>query len=337
MKINTKNTIKVLSGLALVSTVAGVTTNTADAKTYKPEVRYDNGKYFIKTSDESAKGKSVGFLINQNITSDPYYLYNVIPNYQNQEVEISRMTGLGKEENIEENRLVSIKDSEGSVIPDRELEDISDEEFNKKKSEYYKEVSGGAITIKDAMKKETTSKPQEAPQSSPSDKPEEELKETSQPKPQDRPKTEPKETSQPKPQDGPKTEPKGTPQPETQDGPKTEPKGTPQPKPQDEPKPEPKSKLQEDLNRKTEEGSSTNLQLESQDSGLNIFGQNKDSKKEDESKKQESATLTNFDTKVVSKESVKKLANTGLNTSSYALLVSVVGLLGALALRRKNR
>lgn len=305
MKINTKNTIKVLSGLALVSTVAGVTTNTADAKTYKPEVRYDNGKYFIKTSDESAKGKLVGFLINQNITSDPYYLYNVIPNYQNQEVEISRMTGLGKEENIEENRLVSIKDSEGSVIPDRELEDISDEEFNKKKSAYYKEVSGGAITIKDAMKKETTSKPQEVPQSSPSDKPEEEPKETSQPKPQD--------------------------------GPKTEPKGTPQPKPQDEPKPEPKSKLQEDLNRITEEGSSTNLQLESQDSGLNIFGQNKNSKKEDESKKQGSVTLTKFDTKVVSKESVKNLANTGLNTSSYALLVSVVGLLGVIALRRKNR
>ena len=335
MKINTKNTIKVLSGLALVSAVAGVTTNTADAKTYKPEVRYDNGKYFVKTSDESAKGKILSFHINQKSTEYPYYIYNIVRDYKNQEIEIEK-------ENIEtttgevltENRTIAIQDTE-KEYPDREFTEKA--EYEKKIKEYYAETASGAITIKDAIKKETTSKPQEVPQSSPSDKQEEELKETSQPKPQDGLKTEPKETSQPKPQDGPKTEPKGTPQPETQDGPKTEPKGTPQPKPQDEPKPKPKSKLQEDLNRKTEEGSSTNLQLESQDSGLNIFGQNKDSKKEDESKKQESATLTNFDTKVVSKESVKKLANTGLNTSSYALLVSVVGLLGALALRRKNR
>ena len=77
--------------------------------------------------------------------------------------------------------------------------------------------------------------------------------------------------------------------------------------------------------------------MEQQGSGLNIFGQNKNSKKEDESKKQESVTLTKFDTEVVSKESVKNLANTGLHTSSYALLASVVGLVGVIVLRRKNR
>ena len=318
MKINTKNTIKVLSGLALVSTVAGVTTNTADAKTYKPEVRYDNGKYFVKTSDEAAKGKLLSFHINQNSTEYPYYIYNIVRNYKNQEIEIEK-------ENIEtttgevltENRTIAIQDTE-KEYPDREITEKA--EYEKKIKEYYAETAAGAITIKDAMKKETASKPEEAPQSSLVEKPE----------------TEPKETLQPKPQDGPKTEP--------QSKPEEKPNVKPEPKPLGDldGKSQPKPKPQEDLNRKTEESSSANIQsksqeLEQQGSGLNIFGQNKNSKKEDESKKKESVTLTKFDTEVVSKESVKNLANTGLHTSSYALLASVVGLVGVIVLRRKNR
>lgn len=352
MKINTKNTIKVLSGLALVSAVAGVTTNTADAKTYKPEVRYDNGKYFVKTSDESAKGKILSFHINQKSTEYPYYIYNIVRDYKNQEIEIEK-------ENIEtttgevltENRTIAIQDTE-KEYPDREFTEKA--EYEKKIKEYYAETAAGAITIKDAMKKETASKPEEAPQSPLVEKPKTEPKETTQPKPQDGPKTEPQskpeEAPQSSPSDKPEGESKETPQPRPQDGLKTEPQSKSEEKTNVEPelKPlgdldgKPQQKSQEDSNRKTEESSSVNIQsksqeLEQQGSGLNIFGQNKNSKKEDESKKQESVTLTKFDTKVVSKESVKNLANTGLNTSSYALLVSVVGLLGVIALRRKNR
>ena len=302
MKINTKNTIKVLSGLALVSTVAGVTTNTADAKTYKPEVRYDNGKYFVKTSDEAAKGKLLSFHINQNSTEYPYYIYNIVRNYKNQEIEIEK-------ENIEtttgevltENRTIAIQDTE-KEYPDREVTEKA--EYEKKIKEYYAETASGAITIKDAMKKETVSKSEEAPQSSLVEKPET----------------------------------------ETQSKPEEKPNVKPEPKPLGDldGKSQPKPKPQEDLNRKTEESSSANIQsksqeLEQQGSGLNIFGQNKNSKKEDESKKQESVTLTKFDTEMVSKESVKNLANTGLHTSSYALLASVVGLVGVIVLRRKNR
>ena len=151
--MNTKNTIKVLSGLALVSTVYGVTINTADAKTYKPEVRYDNGKYFIKTSDGVAKGKILSFHINQKSTEFPYYIYNIVRNYQNEEVEIDK-------ENVEsttgevltENRTVAIQDTE-KEYPDPEITEKA--EYEKKMKEYYAETASGAINIKDAMKRET--------------------------------------------------------------------------------------------------------------------------------------------------------------------------------------
>lgn len=152
MKKQTKNTLKVLSTLALAGGVVLANPGNVDAKSYKPEVRYDNGKYFVKTSDPSAKGKLVSFLINQNSQEDPYFLYNAIPNYQNQEVELPKDTsGTDVEEAVNENRLVSIKDSEDTDIPNRELEDISDSDFNKKKNEYYKEVTSGAVSIKDAL------------------------------------------------------------------------------------------------------------------------------------------------------------------------------------------
>lgn len=123
MKKNTKNTIKVLSGLALVSTVAVATNNTVDAKTYKPEVRYNNGKYFVKTSDPSVKGNGLNFLVSHNNQEDPYFLYHALPNYQFEEFEVpSTITNLNGEEKVTENNLVSIKDVEDTSIPNRELE-----------------------------------------------------------------------------------------------------------------------------------------------------------------------------------------------------------------------
>ena len=41
--------------------------------------------------------------------------------------------------------------------------------------------------------------------------------------------------------------------------------------------------------------------------------------------------------RVDNKKSGEILANTGLHTSSYALLASIVGLVGAIALRREKR
>ena len=223
MKKQTKNTLKVLSTLALAGTVTLATAGKVDAKTYKPEVRYDNGKYFVKTSDPSAKGKLVGFLINQNSQEDPYFLYNSILNYQNQEIELPKNTsGTDVEEAVNENRLVSIKDSEDTDIPNRELEDISDSDFNKKKNEYYKEVASGAVSIKDALdgkqgipsegKVETPqpTKPVETPV-----KPKEEKKET--------PTTTPKTTAQAE-------TPKTTQNPTTPEKKVTDKKETPTPK-----------------------------------------------------------------------------------------------------------
>lgn len=345
MKINTKKTIKVLSGLALVSTVSSVTTNTADAKTYKPEVRYDNGNYFVKTSNPSATGKLIRFSL-KRANSDEFLNVGDVPKYNNEEIEIKKESSVMLESEINNDIFVSIQDEEKRPKEEPEFDNITQEEYNKQMQVFYKEALSGAVKLGDAMNKETASKSQEAPQSTPAEKPESEPKETPQLKPQEapnagsqskpqkaaqsspveKPEAEPKETLRPKPQDEPKTEPQSKPQEAPQSSPvekpEVEPKETPQPKPQGGSKTERQSKLQE---------------LIQQDSGLDLFGQNKDSKKEDESKKQESVTLTKLDTKVGNKESVKNLANTGLETTSYALLASVVGLVGAMVLRRKNR
>lgn len=152
MKKQTKNTLKVLSSLALVSAIGLNTVKPADAKTYKPEVRYDNGKYFVKTSDPSAKGKDLNFLVSQNNQEDPYFLYKALPNYQFEEFELpSTIDNLNGEEKVSENNLVSIKDINDTTIPDRELENISDAEFANKKTAYYDEATKGAVSIKDAL------------------------------------------------------------------------------------------------------------------------------------------------------------------------------------------
>ena len=329
MKKNTKNTIKVLSGLALVSTVVVATNNTVDAKTYKPEVRYDNGKYFVKTSDPSAKGKGLNFLVSHNNQEDPYFLYHALPNYQFEEFEVpSTITNLNGEEKVTENNLVSIKDVEDTSIPNRELEDISDSEFAKKKAAYYEEATKGAVSIKEALGKKQGGSAEvnvETPQSKL--------------EPQEGPKTSPETTPKSKPQEGLKTSPE-TP---SKSEPKEEPKATPETTPKSEPKegsktsPEnSKTVSQQGLDTKNRKESKLDADStigekvkEKQENLSSIFGQNSELNKKDVKNKSKD--------RVDNKKSGEILANTGLRTSSYALLASIVGLVGAIALRREKR
>ena len=313
MKKNTKNTIKVLSGLALVSTVAVATNNTVDAKTYKPEVRYDNGKYFVKTSDPSAKGKGLNFLVSHNNQEDPYFLYHALPNYQFEEFEVpSTITNLNGEEKVTENNLVSIKDVEDTSIPNRELEDISDSEFAKKKAAYYEEATKGAVSIKEALGKKQGGSAEvnvETPQSKL--EPQEGPKTT----PETTPKSEPKEESKATPETTPKSEPK--------EGSKTSPENS-------------KTVSQQGLDTKNRKESKLDADStigekvkEKQENLSSIFGQNSELNKKD-------VKNTSKD-RVDNKKSGEILANTGLRTSSYVLLASIVGLVGAIALRREKR
>lgn len=83
MKKQTKNTLKVLSTLAVAGGVAFGTAGTADAKSYKPEVRYDNGNYFVKTSDPSAKGKNLVFSTDGSNTSRSESQVSILYSYDN--------------------------------------------------------------------------------------------------------------------------------------------------------------------------------------------------------------------------------------------------------------
>ena len=68
---------------------------------------------------------------------------------------------------------------------------------------------------------------------------------------------------------------------------------------------------------------------EKQENLSSIFGQNSELNKKDVKNKSKD--------RVDNKKSGEILANTGLRTSSYALLASIVGLVGAIALRREKR
>ena len=157
MKKNTKTTLKVLSGIALAGTIAVLSDNDAEAKTYKPEVRYQDGKYFIKTSDPAAKGKNLGFLIKQDSKEFPYYMYNVSLNYQNQEIEINKNDIVSTTHKpLTENSFIAIQDDE-KIYPDPEIMEKS--EYEKQLQEFYKDTASGAILLKDALKKEEIIQP----------------------------------------------------------------------------------------------------------------------------------------------------------------------------------
>ena len=221
MKKQTKNTLKVLSTLALASAIGLNTVKPADAKTYKPEVRYDNGNYFVKTSDPEANGKLIRFSLKRS-NSNEFLNIGDIPKYNNQEIKIKKesSTMLGNE--INNNTLVSIQDEEKRPKKHFGFDDITKEEYDKQMQVFYEEALSGAVKLGDATtnKQDTSStgkvetpqptKPVETPV-----KPKEEKKET--------PTTTPKTTTQ--------TEtPKTTQNPTTPEKKVTDKKETPTPK-----------------------------------------------------------------------------------------------------------
>lgn len=185
MKKQTKNTLKVLSTLALAGgVVLGAPAQKADAKSYKPEVRYDNGDYFVKTSDPEANGKLIRFSLKRS-NSNEFLNIGDVPKYNNQEIKIKKESSVMLESEINNNTLVSIQDEEKRPNGEPGFDDITQEEYDKQMQVFYKEALSGAVKLGDATRnKQDTSttgkvetpqptKPVETPV-----KPKEEKKET---------------------------------------------------------------------------------------------------------------------------------------------------------------
>jgi len=153
MKKQTKNTLKVLSSLALVSAIGLNTVKTADAKSYKPEVRYDNGDYFVKTSDPSATGKHLSFLVEQNDKTYPYTIYEIVDNYKNQEVNASKILKNNPNFNISDKTKISIHDDE-IKMPDAEgYKNFEEENYLKIEDINFYPVGYPGFMIDEALKK----------------------------------------------------------------------------------------------------------------------------------------------------------------------------------------
>lgn len=193
MKKQTKNTLKVLSTLALASTLGLTTVNQVEAKTYKPEVRYDNGDYFVKTSDPSATGKTLTFSL-KRANSDEFLNVGGFLNYKNEEVKISKAVETMYQGKITNDTYVAIQDLE-KAPEDTDEDTLSKDEYAKKMNIFYAEAKSGAVKLGDASTNNPSSstegkvetpqptKPVETPV-----KPKEEKKET--------PTTTPKTTTQ---------------------------------------------------------------------------------------------------------------------------------------------
>lgn len=265
MEKQTKQTLKVLSTLALTSAVVLGNGGTVDAKSYKPEVRYDGKDYFIKTSDPEATGKTLHFSTDgsntPNTRAEVSILYSYF-NYKGEELNISKYYKMG------ELSKSFTRDTPFSIIDDEHGFLISDDEAtrNKKRENFFKSAKAGFTTVNKLNKVEKST-------------------ESTQP-------TGPEQPVQP-------AQPAGPEQPV-------------QPK---------KSALSEIVGAG---------EVQNNPKDKELFGQlettsNKDDKKVESTIKSEG--------KVNAK---KALPNTGLQTSSYALLGSIIGLVGIMALRRKK-
>ena len=164
MKKNTKTTLKVLSGIALAGTVAVLTDSNADAKTYKPEVRYQDGKYFVKTSDPATKGKLMAFSIKKP-NSDEFLRVSDEVNYNNQEVVIKKGFDEQFEGEISDNTLVAIQDQEKRPNGSEDAIDNPTElaKYKQEEKAFFAEAKAGGVTFKDAMKKEEKPKEEAKP------------------------------------------------------------------------------------------------------------------------------------------------------------------------------
>lgn len=317
MEKQTKQTLKVLSTLALASGVVLGNGGTADAKSYKPEVRYDNGDYFVKTSDPSAKGKTIVFSTDGSDSSRAETQVSIIydyANYNGEELNISKyykMGELGKP---------FTSDTPFSIVDDElpEFFGAQDPESVEKTNKFIASAKSGFTTVNKLNKVEKTT---ESTQPAGAEQP-------AQP-------TGPKEPGQPTGPTQP-AQPAGPEQPVQPAGPKepaqpAEPKLPAQPTGPEQPvEPTgPKEPAQPKKSALSEIVESGKAQNNSKNDSKELFGQLATSNKDD--KKVESTIKS--EGKVNAK---KALPNTGLQTSSYALLGSIIGLVGIMALRRKK-
>ena len=278
MEKQTKQTLKVLSTLALASGVVLGNGGTADAKSYKPEVRYDNGDYFVKTSDPSAKGKTIVFSTEGSNSSRAETQVSIMydyANYNGEELNISKYYKMG------ESGKPFTSDTPFSIVDDElpEFFGAQDPESVEKTNKFIASAKSGFTTVNKLNKVEK-----------------------------------PTESTQPVQPAGPEqpVQPTGSTQPVQPAGPKqpvqpAEPAQPAQPK---------KSALSEIAGAGEAQNNPKGGQLETP---------NKDDKKVESTIKSEG----NVNAK-------KALPNTGLQTSSYALLGSIIGLVSIMALRRKN-
>ena len=278
MEKQTKQTLKVLSTLALASGVVLGNGGTADAKSYKPEVRYDGKDYFVKTSDPSAKGKTIVFSTDGSDSSRAETQVSIIydyANYNGEELNISKYYKMG------ESGKPFTSDTPFSIVDDElpEFFGAQDPESVEKTNKFIASAKSGFTTVNKLNKVEK-----------------------------------PTESTQPVQPAGPEqpVQPTGSTQPVQPAGPKqpvqpAEPAQPAQPK---------KSALSEIAGAGEAQNNPKGGQLETP---------NKDDKKVESTIKSEG----NVNAK-------KALPNTGLQTSSYALLGSIIGLVSIMALRRKN-
>ena len=278
MEKQTKQTLKVLSTLALASGVVLGNGGTADAKSYKPEVRYDNGDYFVKTSDPSAKGKTIVFSTDGSNSSRAETQVSIIydyANYNGEELNISKYYKMG------ESGKPFTSDTPFSIVDDElpEFFGAQDPESVEKTNKFIASAKSGFTTVNKLNKVEK-----------------------------------PTESTQPVQPAGPEqpVQPTGSTQPVQPAGPEqpvqpAEPAQPAQPK---------KSALSEIAGAGEAQNNPKGGQLETP---------NKDDKKVESTIKSEG----NVNAK-------KALPNTGLQTSSYDLLGSIIGLVSIMALRRKN-
>ena len=296
MEKQTKQTLKVLSTLALASGVVLGNGGTADAKSYKPEVRYDGKDYFVKTSDPGAVGKNIYFTTEPSKTYESKSQIAVVydyANYNGEELNISWAFKTGStEETFTRDTPFSIVDDE---IPYAGRD--NEETMAKKEKDFVASAKSGFTTVNKLNKVE---KPTESTQPVQPAGPEQPVQPTGSTQP-----VQPAGPEQP-------VQPTGSTQPVQPAGPKqpvqpAEPAQPAQPK---------KSALSEIAGAGEAQNNPKGGQLETP---------NKDDKKVESTIKSEG----NVNAK-------KALPNTGLQTSSYALLGSIIGLVSIMALRRKN-
>ena len=330
-----------MSTLALASSVVLGNGETADAKSYKPEVRYDGKDYFVKTSDPEAIGKELHFSTDGSNTSrketQVSILYDFF-NYKGEELNISKeykMGELGKS---------FTPDTPFSIVDDDHgLYLSSDDEAtrNKKGENFVKSAKAGFTTVNKLNKVE---KPTESTQPTGSEQPVQPAQpigpaqpvqpagpeQPAQPTGPAQP-VQPAGPEQPAQPTGPEqptgpaqpVQPAGPEQPAQSTGPEqpVQPAGPEQPVQPARPAQPKKSELREIVGV----GEAQNNPKDKELFGHLEITSNKDDKKVESTIKSEG--------KVNAK---KALPNTGLQTSSYALLGSIIGLVGIMALRRKK-